>query len=251
MVDKGGKNVKGAIVFLAVFVLFLVLALIEIALPPAPWLIQQFISDILQTDYATLTEGIINGVIYGAIVYLIFATIMAISDRTKKPKQIVVKMQPASVVKSTAAVAKSSETVSEPSQRSAKVEEIEGIGRVYASKLNKIGVNTTDELLEAGGTRQGRKELSDKTGISETVLLEWVNMADLFRIKGIGEEYSELLKEAGVNTVIELARRNPANLHETLVGVNDAKNLVRRTPTLNQTKDWIEQAKDLPRKVEH
>lgn len=242
---------KGAIVFLAVFALFLVLALIEIALPPAPWLIQQFISDILQTDYATLTEGIINGVIYGAIVYLIFATIMAISDRTKKPKQIVVKMQPASVVKSTAAVAKSYETVSEPSQRSAKVEEIEGIGRVYASKLNKIGVNTTDELLEAGGTRQGRKELSDKTGISETVLLEWVNMADLFRIKGIGEEYSELLKEAGVNTVIELARRNPANLHETLVGVNDAKNLVRRTPTLNQTKDWIEQAKDLPRKVEH
>jgi predicted flap endonuclease-1-like 5' DNA nuclease len=251
MVNKGGKNVKGAIVFLAVFALFLVLALVEIALPPAPWLLQQFISDILQTDYATLAQGIINGVIYGAIVYLIFAAIMAFSDRTKKPKQIVVKMQPSPVVKSTAAVAKSSETVSEPSPRSAKVEEIEGIGRVYASKLNKIGVNTTDELLEAGGTRQGRKELSEKTGISETVILEWVNMADLFRIKGIGEEYSELLKEAGIATVIELARRNPANLYETLVGVNNAKNLVRRTPTLNQTKDWIEQAKNLPRKVEH
>jgi predicted flap endonuclease-1-like 5' DNA nuclease len=64
--------------------------------------------------------------------------------------------------------------------------------------------------------------------ISETIILEWVNMADLFRIKGIGEEYSELLKEAGVNTVIELARRNPENLQETLVGVNDAKKLVRR-----------------------
>jgi predicted flap endonuclease-1-like 5' DNA nuclease len=251
MVNKGGKNVKGAIVFLAVFALFLVLALVEIALPPAPWLIEQLFSDILQTDYATIAEGIINGVIYGAIVYLIFATIMAISDRTKKPKQIVVKMQPAPVVKSTVAVAKSSETVSEPSPRYAKVEEIEGIGRVYASKLNKIGVNTTDELLDAGGTKQGRKELSEKTGISETVILEWVNMADLFRIKGIGEEYSELLKEAGIATVIELARRNPANLYETLVGVNNAKNLVRRTPTLNQTKDWIEQAKNLPRKVEH
>ena len=241
---------KGAIVFLAVFALFLLLALVGIALPPAPWLIQQFISDILQTDYATLAEGIINGVIYGAIFYLIFATIMAISDRTKKPKQMVVKMQP-TPVKSTTTVAKSSETVSEPSARSAKVEEIEGIGRVYASKLNKIGVNTTDELLAAGGTKQGRKELSEKTGISETVILEWVNMADLFRIKGIGEEYSELLKEAGVNTVIELARRNPANLHETLVGVNNAKNLVRRTPTPNQTKDWVEQAKNLPRKVEY
>lgn len=76
-------------------------------------------------------------------------------------------------------------------------------------------------------------------------------MADLFRIKGIGEEYSDLLKEAGVSTVVELARRNPENLHETLVGVNEAKKLVRRTPTLNQTKDWIEQAKILPRKVEY
>ncbi|HII86115.1 TPA: DUF4332 domain-containing protein, partial [Candidatus Bathyarchaeota archaeon] len=112
-------------------------------------------------------------------------------------------------------------------------------------------IRTTDELLGVGGTKQGRKELSEKTGISETVLLEWVNMADLFRIKGIGEEYSDLLKEAGVSTVIELARRNPENLQETLVGVNEAKNLVRRTPTLNQTKDWIEQAKRLPRKVEH
>ena len=242
---------KGAIVFLAVFALFLLLALVGIALPPAPWFMQQFISDILQTDYATLAEGIINGVIYGVIVYLIFATIMAVLDRTRKPKQMVVKMQPTPAVKSTAAAAKSSKTVSEPSVRSAKVEEIEGIGRVYASKLNKIGVNTTDELLEAGGTKQGRKEISEKTGISETIILEWVNMADLFRIKGIGEEYSELLKEAGVNTVIELARRNPANLNETLVGVNNAKNLVRRTPTLNQTKDWIEQAKNLPRKVEH
>ena len=76
-------------------------------------------------------------------------------------------------------------------------------------------------------------------------------MADLFRIKGIGEEYSELLKEVGVNTVVELARRNPENLRETLVGVNNAKKLVRRPPSLNQTKDWIEQAKSLPRRVEY
>ena len=227
---------KGAFVFLAVFALFLVLALVGIALPPGDWIIQEFIADVLTTDYATLTEGIINGVIYGAIVYLIFAAIMIILDKAR-PKQKVVRIK--------------AKRITEPSPRSARVEEIEGIGSTYAKKLNKAGINTTDEMLDAGSTKQGRKALSEKTGISETIILEWVNMADLFRIKGIGEEYSDLLKEAGVSTVVELARRNPENLHEALVGVNEAKKLVRRTPTLNQTKDWIEQAKNLPRKVEH
>jgi predicted flap endonuclease-1-like 5' DNA nuclease len=76
-------------------------------------------------------------------------------------------------------------------------------------------------------------------------------MADLFRIRGIGEEYSYLLKEAGVSTVVELSRRNPENLYYTMSGVNEAKKRVRRVPTLNQTIDWIEQAKILPRKVEY
>ncbi|MCJ7721893.1 DUF4332 domain-containing protein [Candidatus Bathyarchaeota archaeon] len=139
--------------------------------------------------------------------------------------------------------------LSEPT--SARIIEIEGIGSTYAKKLNAQGIKTTDDLLETGGTKQGRNELADKTGISETIILEWVNMADLFRIKGIGEEYSDLLKEAGVSTVVELARRNPENLHETIVGYNEAKKLVRRPPSLTQIKDWIEQAKMLPRKVEY
>jgi predicted flap endonuclease-1-like 5' DNA nuclease len=228
---------KGALVFLGVFALFIVLAFAGIALPPADWIIQQYIPDVLTTDYATLTEGIINGVIYGVIVYVIYAIIMTILDRAKGPKPTVVRVK--------------RKTAVEAAPRSAKVEEIEGIGQTYARRLNAAGVNTTDELLEFGGTKQGRKELSERTKISETVLLEWVNRADFFRIKGIGEEYSDLLKEAGVSTVVELARRNPVNLHEALVGVNEAKKLVRRTPTLPQTKDWIEQAKNLPRKVEH
>ena len=237
MIDKGGKKVKGAIVFLAVFALFLAFALVGITLPPANWIIQEYIAEVLQTDFATLAEGIINGVVYGVIIYLIFATIMIALDRMKRPKQKVIRM------------AKVADT--EPSPRYAKVKEIEGIGYTYARRLNKVGINTTDDLLSFGGTKQGRKELSEKTRISETIILEWVNMADLFRIKGIGEEYSDLLKEAGVNTVVELARRNPENLQKALVGVNRAKKLVRRTPTLSQTKDWIEQAKTLPRKVEY
>ena len=230
---------KGAVVFIVVFILFLAISLVGISLPPANWIIQEFIADILQTNYATIAEGIINGVIYGVVVWAIFSIATKLYSGKRASKEQAAK------------VSQPKRKVAEPLPSAAKVEEIEGIGPVYAKKLAAERIRTTDELLGVGGTKQGRKELSEKTGISETVLLEWVNMADLFRIKGIGEEYSDLLKEAGVSTVIELARRNPENLQETLVGVNEAKNLVRRTPTLNQTKDWIEQAKRLPRKVEH
>jgi predicted flap endonuclease-1-like 5' DNA nuclease len=237
ILNFGGKNVIGAVVFIIVFVLILLLSLVGIALPPADWIIQEYIPNILQTDYAALIEGIINGVIYGVIVWVLFTIFKMIYDRTAGPKEIVVKVAETSVAESL------------PS--SARIEEIEGIGPNYVKKLKKVEIKTTNDLLEAGGTKKGRKELSEITGISETIILEWVNMADLFRIRGIGEEYSDLLKEAGVNTVIELSRRNPENLHETMVGVNEAKKRVRRTPTLNQTKDWIEQAKMLPRKVEY
>ncbi|MEM5868137.1 MAG: DUF4332 domain-containing protein [Candidatus Aenigmatarchaeota archaeon] len=133
----------------------------------------------------------------------------------------------------------------------AKIEEIEGIGPKYAEKLMEVGIKTTDDLLNVGGTRKGRRELAEKTGISEKLILEWVNLADLFRIKGIGEEYSDLLEEAGVDTVVELSKRDPENLHAKILEVNEEKKLVRKPPTLEQVKNWIEQAKKLPRKVEY
>jgi len=132
-----------------------------------------------------------------------------------------------------------------------KIEDIEGIGPTYAKKLVATGIKTTEDLLDAGATANGRKELSEKTGISETLILEWVNLADLMRIKGVGEEYSDLLEEAGVDTVAELAQRNPDNLCAKIMEINDAKKLVRRPPTLEDVKSWVAQAKALPRKVEH
>ncbi|MDH5690779.1 MAG: DUF4332 domain-containing protein [Candidatus Bathyarchaeota archaeon] len=129
--------------------------------------------------------------------------------------------------------------------------EIEGIGPTYAKKLVEVGVKTTEELLERGATRKGREELSEKTGISAKLILEWVNLVDLFRIKGVGEEYSDLLEEAGVDTVVELSRRNPENLHAKILEVNEKKKLVRRPPTLNKVRAWVKQAKRLPRKVEY
>ena len=132
-----------------------------------------------------------------------------------------------------------------------KIEEIEGIGATYAKKLADAGIRTTDELLDACATPKQRKDLAEKTGIAGKLILEWTNLADLFRIKGVGEQYSDLLEEAGVDTVAELAKRVPDNLHAKMLETNAVKNLVRRPPTLSNVRDWVEQAKSLPRKIEY
>lgn len=131
----------------------------------------------------------------------------------------------------------------------AKIIDIEGIGDVYAQKLAGAGLTTVEALLKAGASPKGRQALAEETGISGKLILEWVNLADLFRIKGIGEEYSDLLEEAGVDTVVELAQRNAENLYAKMVETNAAKELVRRLPSQSQVADWIEQAKALPRVV--
>jgi predicted flap endonuclease-1-like 5' DNA nuclease len=131
----------------------------------------------------------------------------------------------------------------------ANIVDVEGIGPVFAEKLAKAGITTTAKLLAAGATPKGRSELAEKTGIGSARILEWVNHADLFRIKGVGEEYSDLLEEAGVDTVPELAQRNASNLHKKLTAVNQEKNLVRRLPTEKQVADWVVQAKRLPRVI--
>ena len=133
----------------------------------------------------------------------------------------------------------------------AKLTDVEGIGEVYAQKLREAGVATTDALLKQGATPKGRAEIAEKTGISEKLILEWVNHADLFRIKGVGEEYSDLLEASGVDTVPELGQRNANNLYKKLLEVNDKKKLVRRPPTQKAVTDWVTQAKDLPRALHY
>ncbi|HPD17851.1 MAG TPA: DUF4332 domain-containing protein [Planctomycetota bacterium] len=126
---------------------------------------------------------------------------------------------------------------------------IEGIGPVYAEKLRAVGIQTVEELLARGATPKGREELAQQTGIAGKLILRWVNMADLFRIKGVAEEYADLLEAAGVDTVPELAQRKAANLAPKMAKVNEAKNLTRQVPSEAQVADWIAQAKALPRVV--
>ncbi|MDR1810382.1 MAG: DUF4332 domain-containing protein [Prevotella sp.] len=132
-----------------------------------------------------------------------------------------------------------------------KIEEIEGIGPALGEKLRKVGVTSTDKLLENTKTKKQRTDLANATGIAEKTVLKFANMADLFRISGIGQEFSELLEAAGVDTVPELSQRKAENLTAKMEEVNAAKKLVRRTPSLKEVEKWIEEAASLPRVLEY
>lgn len=132
-----------------------------------------------------------------------------------------------------------------------KIEEIEGIGPAYGEKLRAAGIKDTDTLLETCKAKPGRKKIADDTGISESLVLKWANMADLFRISGVGAEYAELLEASGVDTVKELAMRNAINLATKMAEVNAAKNLTRRVPPEADVTKWVNQAKELPPTITH
>ena len=130
-----------------------------------------------------------------------------------------------------------------------KIIDIQGIGPVYAEKLIGIGIETVDQLLEKGADAKGRQAIEEATGIRHDLVLTWVNHADLFRVKGVGPQFSELLEAAGVDTVKELRNRNAANLAAKMAEVNEAKHLCRRTPVEKEVAKFIALAKELEPKV--
>ncbi len=132
-----------------------------------------------------------------------------------------------------------------------KIIDIQGIGPVYAEKLIGIGIETVDQLLEKGADAKGRQAIEEATGIRHDLVLTWVNHADLFRVKGIGPQFAELLEAAGVDTVKELRNRNAANLAAKMLEVNEEKHLCRRTPVEKEVQKFIDLAKELEPKVSH
>lgn len=127
-----------------------------------------------------------------------------------------------------------------------RIEDIEGIGPKTGATLREQGIRSVDDLLKAGSNKKGRAQLAEKTGLSEPRVLKCVNMADLFRVKGVASQYAELLEAAGVDTVKELKNRNAENLAAKMEEANAAKRLVRKTPSVKVIASWIDQAKKLP-----
>lgn len=132
-----------------------------------------------------------------------------------------------------------------------KIDVIEGIGPAMSEKLAKAGIKTTENLLKLCCDKKGRASASETTGCSESLLLKWVNMADLMRISGIAGEFAELLEAAGVDTVKELRNRNAANLAATMAEVNAQKKLTRTVPSETTVTKWVAQAKTLDPLITH
>jgi len=131
-----------------------------------------------------------------------------------------------------------------------KIIDIESIGPVYAKKFHTAGIHSVNNLLKQGATREGRKKLQKATGINSSHILKWVNMADLYRIKGVGSEYSSLLEKAGVDSVKELRKREPQNLFTKMKQVNSAaRPIVRQLPGLKTVRKWVSHAKRLDPKI--
>lgn len=123
--------------------------------------------------------------------------------------------------------------------------DIEGVGEAYAEKLQAAGINTVDELLERGASPKGRQKLAEETGISEKLILRWTNHADLFRVKGVGPQFAELLEAAGVDTVKEFRHRKAENLAAKMEEVNESRKLTRRVPTAAELQRMIDDAATL------
>lgn len=131
------------------------------------------------------------------------------------------------------------------------IQDIEGIGPKYAEILSAQGIKTTENLLQEGATRTGRKNLATQTEISDKLILKWVNMCDLFRINGVAGQFAELLEDAGVDTIKELRNRNPDNLAVKMAEVNSTKKLCKVSPSSVMVSKWVEEAKILEPMVSH
>ena len=129
------------------------------------------------------------------------------------------------------------------------IADLERLTPGVAAKLKSIGIRTTGRLRERAKDLKGRKAIAEATGIDEKCILRWANMADRMRIKGVGEDYAELLEAAGVDTVKELKYRNPANLAKAMAAANVERKLVQLPPSEKAVVRWIDHARRLQLKI--
>jgi predicted flap endonuclease-1-like 5' DNA nuclease len=256
-----------AAVFVIVFLLLFAVTIVIPAIPPGD-MISSLVgisgtTSILGISILTIVNGVINGLVWGLIVFVIYVLASPAPKKRTLPPIMSPNYPPPPKPTPTEATtvtmsAKPIERKRRPEVKKRKtytaldqdIETIEGIGPAYGSKLRNAGVKVIDDLLRAGATGRKRRILANRVGVAQGTLLKWVYRADFFRIRGIGTQYSALLESAGVNTVADLSRRNPKNLYAKLREINRKKNLVRRVPPYRTVQVWVRKAKNLKRIVE-
>jgi uncharacterized membrane protein/predicted flap endonuclease-1-like 5' DNA nuclease len=160
-----------------------------------------------------------------------------------------------SEVTETAADVKRTVTVDLPNLPAAAAAAVTGlaagidINTADAARLQAAGVEKVSSLYKLAATPQGRAELAKTTGLSADAILVMEKKLDLMRVKGVGPKYASLLVASGIDSVAELAGRNPANLLGTMTEVNAAQHIVDALPSEADVAGWVAQAKALPKVV--
>lgn len=249
-------------IFVVSFLCLFGLTVIVPTLPPGEilyifWGISEINSPISGISGVVFVRGIINGLLWGTIIVIIYVLLSHFSKRKtfltedsanypslgkSTSDYIPPYIPPRTFVRRQPHKARKRKTYTSLDKN---IEAIEGIGRIYGIRFRNSGVWTLDDLLKKAATRNRRYDLAKKVGVSYSTILGWIHQADFFRIAGVGKQYSSLLESAGVNSVTDLSRMNPDELYTKLIKTNLKKNLVRRTPPYNKVENWIDSAKSL------
>lgn len=126
-----------------------------------------------------------------------------------------------------------------------------GVDPGHVERLAGAGVKNVDEMLEAGRTPEGRRRLSEDSGVPGEAVLELVKLSDLARIRGIKGVRARLYKDAGVDTVEKMAGWDPAVLRARLVEWVERTGFEGVAPLLKEAEFSVEKARGLPRVVEY
>jgi predicted flap endonuclease-1-like 5' DNA nuclease len=97
------------------------------------------------------------------------------------------------------------------------VQEIEGIGDVYARRLHELGIHTTDQLRLMNAT-----VIANNLGTAPATVEAWQQMSELLLVEGIGKQSAEVLVRAGVAGIDALKKEKPKALAVRANAVNTA-----------------------------
>jgi hypothetical protein len=123
-----------------------------------------------------------------------------------------------------------------------KISEIKDLDPAAQAKLEQAHIHTVEDLLKATNTPQQRAGLVKQLSVAPSQLTDWINRADLMRLKGVGKEMANLLEESGIDSCKELQHRKPDHLQAKLKEINDAKKITHHAPTLAQVEEWISES---------
>jgi len=124
-----------------------------------------------------------------------------------------------------------------------------GVDIGHVEKLANAGVRNVDEMLEAGRTSEGRRRLSEGSGVPPDAILEFVKLADLARIRGVKGIRARLYHDAGIDTVEKMAGWDPEEMREMLVGWVERMGFEGIAPLPKEASFSVKTAKKLPKIV--